>query len=541
MSDDINYMSDSVLITIVGITLLAGALAIVAHRLMYKKSVIFRIAAVMTAPLIITAIVGLVVGARGIGHVVWAVPLALVSITAALEVFARMLQNPFREMQKVVDALSTGDVNIEIDEKYLKGDHETARILRQIAKLAEALKNIEIFADRIGKSELNVEYNLLGENDSLGKAMLDMRANLQKAEKEKEERHKEDERRNWVTQGIAKFADLLRSNNDNIEELSYSIISNLVKYVNANQAGIFIHNDDIEEKNVLELKACYAYERRKYLHKTIIHGEGLIGTCFLERDTIYISDVPQTYASITSGLGKEAPDALLLVPLKINEQIYGVMEIASFKKFEPFEIEFVEKVAESIASTISAVKVNMRTNKLLEQSKIQSEELVNQEEELRQSMEEMQATQEEMSIKMEESQRSHQEALDVMSEMEKMQETLVEEKLEVDSLMKAVDNLFIRITYSTDMTLLDLNNAALEFFGLARERLVGSKLTSKMKATDIPAFEQKWATMLAGDSFSDEGVRKSRDGEKRVWYMYTPIKDFAGNVSKVLMMGKVIV
>jgi len=135
--------------------------------------------------------------------------------------------------------------------------------------------------------------------------MLNMRANLLQANAEKEKRQREDERRNWATQGIAKFAELLRANNDNIEELCQSIVSNMVKYVGANQGGIIIVNDESGENPVLELKACYAYERRKFLQKTVEMGEGLVGTCFLERESAYLTKIPKEYIRITSGLGKD--------------------------------------------------------------------------------------------------------------------------------------------------------------------------------------------------------------------------------------------
>ncbi|MDR0384922.1 MAG: GAF domain-containing protein, partial [Prevotellaceae bacterium] len=237
------------------------------------------------------------------------------------------------------------------------------------------------------------------ENDELGKAMLSMRDSLIKAEKEKMARQQEDDKRNWVTTGVAKFAEILRSNHDDLAELSNNVISNLLKYIHAIQGGIFIVNDDDSDHTFLELQAFYAYERKKYLHKEIEIGEGLVGTCYLEKEPIYITQVPKDYMSVTSGLGDDAPRALFLVPLKVNNMIYGIMEIASFQVLEPYEREFVEKVSESIASTISSVKVNVRTQKLLETAKLQSEEMAYQEEELRQNLEELQATQEEMNRK----------------------------------------------------------------------------------------------------------------------------------------------
>src|SRR5690606_18370153 len=97
------------------------------------------------------------------------------------------------------------------------------------------------------------------------------------------------------------------------------------------------------------------------------------------------------YIKITSGLGGARPRNLFIAPLKFKDDVYGVIEIASFRKFEPHEMEFVEKTAESIASAISSVQTTERTNKLLEESQLVTEQLRAQEEEMRQNLEELAA------------------------------------------------------------------------------------------------------------------------------------------------------
>jgi GAF domain-containing protein len=109
--------------------------------------------------------------------------------------------------------------------------------------------------------------------------------------------------------------------------------------------------------------------------------------------------MPEEYVRITSGLGDANPRALLLFPLKVDKEAYGIIELASFHEFEAHEIEFVEKLGESIAATLGSVRAAQKNRQLIEQFQQQTEEMRAQEEEMRQNMEELQATQEEVARK----------------------------------------------------------------------------------------------------------------------------------------------
>jgi transcriptional regulator with GAF, ATPase, and Fis domain len=209
---------------------------------------------------------------------------------------------------------------------------------------------------------------------------------------------KEDEKRQWASNGIAKFSDILRTQYTNSQLMFDSIISNLVKYVGANQGGLFLMEGEKGEEQ-LRLVALYAYERKKYLAKTVALGEGVLGQSVLEKSLVYLKEIPINYVTITSGLGGAVPRSLVVVPLLLNDEVYGVIELASFKEFEAFEREFIQRIGESIASTVSTVRINDRTKTLLEELQQQTEEMKSQEEEMRQNMEELVATQEEMQRK----------------------------------------------------------------------------------------------------------------------------------------------
>ncbi len=280
------------------------------------------------------------------------------------------------------------------------------------------------FAERIGAGDLNVNLDLLSEEDTLGKSLINMRESLKNAKLEEEKRKVEDEKRRWTNEGLAKFSDILRQNNDKLELLAAEIIKNLVHYLGANQGGVFIYNDDNPGDVHFELLSAFAFNRHKYLKKQILPGEGLVGTCALEKQTIYLTEIPENYIQVTSGLGEARPRCLLIVPLLIEEKVLGVLEIASFNEIEEFKIEFVEKLAQSIASTLTSARTNIRTTLLLSRTQQQAEEMSAQEEEMRQNMEELQSTQEEMerlkqddALRMQDTLKKHEENRKLLTEL----------------------------------------------------------------------------------------------------------------------------
>ncbi len=317
----------------------------------------------------------------------------LISVLLIAIFTTRTLTMPINYIKNILLSMSKGI----LPEKTIKSrTDEIGEMANALNQLVKGLKTTSEFSLKIGDGNYNSEFKPLSSKDVLGNSLIIMRENLKKAVKESELRRKENNQRTWASQGIAMFSEILRKNNDNIEEFSYEIISNIVKYLDANQGGLFIVNNTNEEDNFLELKACYAFERRKYLKKRIEIGVTIVGQCVLEKETIYMTDIPDNYIRITSGLGEDSPTSLLVVPLISNDKVYGVVEIASFNKFEKYQIEFVEKVGENIASTVQTIKINNNTARLLHESREKSERLAIQEEEMRRKIKEMETAQEEM-------------------------------------------------------------------------------------------------------------------------------------------------
>ncbi len=277
------------------------------------------------------------------------------------------------------------------DKKYKKNnDILINELISYTERIKKLIFNATDFVKNIENRNLETNYKGIkkGEKNILAENLLSMRNHMKRIEKEENER-------NWTTTGLAKFADILRENNDNEKKLHYQVISNLVKYTKSTQGGLFILNDKNPNDIFLELVSYYAYDRKKYANKKIYMGEGLVGQSFAEKSILHLTKVPENYVNVTSGLGKSNPKSILIIPLIVNEEVYGVMELASFGKYQEYQINFIDKAGQNIASSLANVKSIVKTQALLDELKLQAQEMRSKEEEMLQNMEELKATQEE--------------------------------------------------------------------------------------------------------------------------------------------------
>jgi len=368
------------------------------------------------------------------------------------------------------------------------------------------------FINKLVEGDTNATLDIDDENDVLGQTLIGLRDNINENKKIEEQRRREDEQRNWVAEGLAKFGDILRQGSDDMEELSYTIIVNLVLYTGSNQGGFYILNDNDENDRHFEQTACYAYDRKKFSEKRIEWGEGLVGTCAQEKQTVFLKDVPDSYLNITSGLGKANPKCVLLIPLLINDEIHGVLEMASFEIYEQYQISFIEKVAESIASTISTVKINMRTAKLLEESREQADILASQEEQMRQNMEELQATQEEAARQAE----------------------------KFISFTNSVNHTLIRAEYDTKGTLLYANTKFLKKLGYtSNSEVEGKHISMFINEKDRDWFFKIWENLSKGGRHFEGDMKHQTKQGNDLWTMatYTCVRKEDGSVEKILFLA----
>jgi len=352
----------------------------------------------------------------------------------------------------------------------------------------------------------------VSDNNNLGKSLLKLKDRLKLNLEEEKARKKEDFQRSWATEGQARFAEILRENqNKALSEIAYCIISNLTQYTNGNQGGLFLYNET-KNKRYYELIACYAFERRRLIEKEIQWGEGLIGRSGIEKQTIFLTDVPPDYVKITSGLGEETPRCLIIVPMIFNETIYGAIEIASFKVLEKYQIEFIEKISEIVASTISSVKINIQTAKLLEESQGQGEKLKKQELEMRQNMEELKLLQKE-SMKQSE---------------------------EFVSFTNSVNHTMIRADYGTDGVLTYANTKFIKLLGYtSNSEVEGRNILSFIHEKDRDWFNKIWKDLSVGGKHYEGFMKHMTKDNGELWTLstYTCIRGERGYVNKILYLA----
>jgi len=238
---------------------------------------------------------------------------------------------------------------------------EIGDLLRDLEKHVNYLRSLTHFAGNIFSGDFSGTLEKLSDQDEISHAMLSLKASLEASAKETKARRTEEEHRTWTAQGLAKFSRLFREVEEDLESLSGALTKELVDYTVADVAAMFIATDPAEGTPLLELRGCYAFDRHKHSDTTFEFGEGLVGRAAMEKDLIYLTDLPAGTIKIRSGLGEDVPTSLLLVPLLVDNQVTGVIELASLDVFPDYQIEFLRQLAEALATTLAKVKANLRT------------------------------------------------------------------------------------------------------------------------------------------------------------------------------------
>jgi CheY-like chemotaxis protein/HAMP domain-containing protein len=201
----------------------------------------------------------------------------------------------------------------------------------------------------------------------------------------------------WLNSNMARFTGMLQGERD-LETVSRLIMSELTPLVGAQHGAFFmmVSPDGEGDEFELRLVSTYGYKQRKNVPNKFKLGEALVGQAALEQKSILVTQAPDDYVRISSGLGDGAPINLIVLPVLFEDQVLAVIELASFQRFANVQQAFLEQLSESIGVVLNTIQANMRTEELLAQSQGLTQELQSQSEELQAQQEELQQTNKEL-------------------------------------------------------------------------------------------------------------------------------------------------
>ena len=244
-----------------------------------------------------------------------------------------------------------------------------------------SVKHLVSVTESIAGGNLETEINIRGRDEMgmLGVAVESMQKALGNAKAEAE---KED----WVKTGIARLNDVMRGG-AGMTALASNVISEISTYLGTHVGALYLAEG--EEKTTLSLRGSYAYTKRKNLSNVFEVGEGIIGQAALEKQQILISNVPDDYVKVASGLGEHVPRFICVTPFLHDDQLKGVVEVGTLSRLTDLQLAYLLQAMPALAITIENIEAKEIQARLLEESQTLSRALQQQQEELKASNEEL--------------------------------------------------------------------------------------------------------------------------------------------------------
>lgn len=232
------------------------------------------------------------------------------------------------------------------------------------------------------------------------KAGLRLQATLEETEKAS----KIAQEKNWVLEGMSYINNRLQVV-DSSGELAHRIITAMVQYLEV-PAGVIYFVDTKTEQLITVASVAVSSSSKK----SFVIGEGVVGNAALSKTVTIIKKIPPDYWKVDSSLGQVSGNGeIACVPLWMNEELKGLIELGCFTQFTDLQISLLKSVSDILSAAINSYQSRDRINQLLDELQEQKEALLEQQEELRQTndelsrqAEELQASEEELKTQEEE-------------------------------------------------------------------------------------------------------------------------------------------
>ncbi len=409
-------------------------------------------------------------------------------IIGVLVFYLRRIKN--REFSRIANLSKQLAGEVKSETSHTISDN-LSKIAEKQSHLLEIVNNLQ-----------NPGYNFIpSKNSPIESALFELNEKLKNYTKE-------EKIRKWNIEGANILNNILRAKNNDVENLSIEVVGQMVKFLECAQGAMYIVDFESEDEPFLELKACYAYGKKKHVTDKLYAGEGLIGQNLLERETVLLTEVPEDYIQITSGLGEALPRCIVIVPLLLNDKYYGALELASFNEFTDYHISFLEESCKNLASVVGSVLMNSSTKSLLEEAQILTQELESNEEEMRQNLMELAATKDEIHHKQQ----------------------------ELNGIFTSLDNSMVTMELDGDGKVMKVNKNFVDLLEFEAVELM--EKTTDIYWCEKDQFQTLWKNLIENKPQKGDFKFRSKSGNE-LWLdaSFTPILGKDGEIDKIMMMG----
>ncbi|HWO98318.1 MAG TPA: response regulator [Bacillus sp. (in: firmicutes)] len=276
-----------------------------------------------------------------------------------------------------------------------------------------------------------IEVTSKDEIGAIAEAFNEMAQSLEKHAKQEKELKEKAEENSWLKSKIAEIA-IISPGVEDLQTLVQLLIKKLTPMVGA-QCGIFYIKEGEGDQRRLDKLASYASYHHQAGFDSFRFGEGLVGQCAVDQKPILLNPIPDGYyLKIASGSGMAAPNYIIILPVMFENEVLGVIELASFQSFTPLQKVLLSEVMSHIGIAVNSMINHMKVEKLLQESQALTEELQSQSEELQLQQEELRTVNEKLEEQYENSEQKKR-------ELEKISLTLEEkaQQLELSSQYKS--------------------------------------------------------------------------------------------------------
>jgi PAS domain-containing protein len=343
--------------------------------------------------------------------------------------------------------------------------------------------------------------------ESFYSSFLKLRQTLEKLNQQIRDERKSQSEMVWIKSGIDRLTEVMRREYDNPLLHANEIINMLVDYLKIPIGAIYLFK---QENNIryLEMASAFAFGTEKQLYKKIAFGEGIIGTAASEQKTINVTNIPENYFNIISGFGETKPKNIIASPIKLNEDIFGVIELASLSRFKDEEINFVEEVCKTVAYSFAISKVYMDTMNLLDNSNLQIAQLEAENESL----------------------------INDYEDLNNNYKGHVAKSSDNEFIVSRINDLAIRLILDLDGNILEVNPRFEILFRADRKKFIQSNYRDYMAGAifkDDIDFEFLWRDIRAGIQHEIELGIIIANQEYWLKQHFFPVKDEMGRVKKI--------